>query len=128
MKIGINLIKKINNKNIKTYIPPYGIILNNLISNGVKYNKINGVVKVSAKKKENQLELSVTDSGIGISKDELSKLFKEFNRIKNEKTKNILGSGLGLSTIKKIAQLYNGDVTVESNPNIGSTFTIVLNL
>ena len=102
------------------------IIFNNLISNAVKYNKENGLVKISIKKSKNKLSISVKDSGIGISKDEKEKLFKEFVRIKNKDTKNILGSGLGLSTIKKITELYKGEITVDSVPQHGSTFKLIL--
>ncbi len=58
--------------------------------------------------------------------EECAKLFGEFVRIKNAKTKNILGSGLGLSILKKITSLYGGDITVSSEPDIGSTFTVTL--
>lgn len=104
------------------------IIINNLISNAVKYNKDNGKVDINIEKDNNLLKIIVKDTGIGMTEEEIKKLFKEFVRIKNSKTKNILGSGLGLSTIKKIAQLYNGDVTVESQPDCGSTFIVQLNL
>ncbi len=58
--------------------------------------------------------------------EEQGKLFRDFVRVKNEKTKDILGSGLGLSTVKKLVQLYDGDITVESAPDVGSTFTVRL--
>jgi signal transduction histidine kinase len=61
-----------------------------------------------------------------LSADEISKLFKEFVRIKNPKTKDILGSGLGLSTVKKIAEIYNGTCSVQSKPDVGSTFIVTL--
>lgn len=102
------------------------IVFNNLISNAVKYNRDNGKVTVNIDKSENKIEISVQDTGIGISPEEAKKLFQEFVRIKNKKTKNIMGSGLGLSTVKKIAQLYNGDVTLESQADIGSKFTVTL--
>ncbi len=53
--------------------------------------------------------------------------FERFFRIKNQHTRNILGSGLGLSIVKKIAALYGGDVTVQSEAGVGSTFTVLLN-
>jgi two-component system sensor histidine kinase/response regulator len=102
------------------------IVFNNLISNAVKYNRDNGSVKVSVTDIDQAVEIAVSDTGIGMTKDEVEKLFGEFVRIKNEKTKNILGSGLGLSILKKIALLYNGDVTVESVPDSGTTFTVIL--
>ncbi|RPJ77977.1 MAG: ATP-binding protein, partial [Acidobacteria bacterium] len=53
-------------------------------------------------------------------------LFQEFVRIRNDQTRTIAGTGLGLSIVKKLAQLYDGDATVESEPGIGSTFTVTL--
>ena len=102
------------------------IILNNLISNAVKYNKPNGKVEVSISKQENQLVISVKDTGIGMTQEEAARLFNEFTRIKNEKTKEIEGSGLGLAIVKKISQLYNGSVSVETEPDRGSKFTVIL--
>jgi len=104
------------------------IVLNNLISNAIKYNKENGRVEVTLKKDDQQVTIQVTDTGIGMTPEEQSRLFQEFVRIKNEETRNILGSGLGLSIVKKIAQLYNGTVSVESEKNVGSTFHVYLPL
>ena len=73
------------------------------------------------------VKISVADTGIGLSPDEAAKLFTEFVRIKNEDTVKILGSGLGLSTVRKLAQLYGGDATVESKKGEGSVFTVTLN-
>src|SRR6056297_3414429 len=71
------------------------IVLNNIISNAVKYNKEKGKVDVYLRKIEGAVELQVTDTGIGMSKEETKNLFHEFYRAKNEKTKQITGSGLG---------------------------------
>ena len=103
------------------------MVLNNLITNAVKYNRKNGQVDISLSKSEDRVTICVKDTGIGMTDVEIAKLFGEFVRIKNSKTKDILGSGLGLSTVKKIAALYGGDATVESTPDVGSTFTVVLN-
>ena len=69
----------------------------------------------------------MADTGIGMTPEEVGRIFGEFARIKNEQTNHIPGSGLGLSIVKKLAQLYDGDVNVESQPQVGSTFTVVLN-
>jgi len=61
-----------------------------------------------------------------MTEEEASRLFNEFVRIKNKNTQNILGSGLGLSIVKRIAHLYEGEVSVKSQPSVGSTFTVVL--
>jgi len=100
------------------------IVLNNLLSNAVKYNKENGTVYLKITKEETEIKMEITDTGIGMTQDEMEQLFMEFVRIKNEKTKNITGSGLGLSIIKKITDIYNGTVTVDSQPEQGTTFTV----
>jgi len=102
------------------------IVLNNLITNAVKYNRDSGKVRITLKKENDLVKISVSDTGIGMSSEESAKLFKEFVRIKNEKTRHIDGSGLGLSIVKKIATIYNGDVNVTSQPNVGSTFNVRL--
>lgn len=102
------------------------IIFNNLISNAVKYNKQGGRVDVSVELQKDSVVLRVADSGIGMTEEEKSKLFQDFVRIRNQKTKNITGSGLGLSIMKKIVDMYHGDIEVDSIPDKGTTFTITL--
>jgi signal transduction histidine kinase len=102
------------------------IIFNNLLTNAIKYNRDGGRVDVALRCAGKQAMIAVTDTGIGLSEEEREQLFGEFVRIHNEKTRNILGSGLGLSIVKKLALLYGGDVQVESRPDAGSTFTVTL--
>lgn len=102
------------------------IIFNNLISNAVKYNKEGGKVIVDVGLKDNMARIRVADTGIGMKSDESDKIFNDFVRIKNSKTKNIMGSGLGLSTVKKLVDLYKGNVSVTSKEDKGSTFTVTL--
>jgi two-component system, sensor histidine kinase and response regulator len=102
------------------------IIFNNLISNAVKYNRDGGTVVVAVREQDSRVAIEVRDSGIGMSQEEVARLFGEFIRIKNSKTMNILGSGLGLSILKRLSHLYGGKVTVESQPDQGSTFTVTL--
>ncbi len=102
------------------------IILNNLVSNAVKYNRDGGRVTVDVRGDQEMLTIQVTDTGIGMTEEEAESLFGEFVRIKNEKTKTILGSGLGLSIVRRLARLNGGDVTVQSEDNVGSTFTVTL--
>ncbi len=104
------------------------IVLNNLISNAIKYNKEKGQVEVLLKKDAQHITIQVTDTGIGMTPEEQKRLFQEFVRIKNEQTRTIVGSGLGLSIVKKIAGLYQGQVTVQSEKGRGSTFTVSLPL
>jgi len=102
------------------------IVFNNLVSNAVKYNRDGGQVTVGIRRKGDAVRIAVTDTGIGLRPEEAGKLFHEFTRIKNEHTVKILGSGLGLSTVRKIANMYDGEATVKSEPGVGSTFTVTL--
>lgn len=102
------------------------IMFNNLISNAVKYNKDGGTVVVAVREDGPAVSIAVRDTGIGMTREEVARLFSEFTRIKNQKTMNILGSGLGLSILKRLAYLYGGEVTVESEADKGSTFTVTL--
>lgn len=100
------------------------IIFNNLISNAVKYNVENGTVTININKKKDMIEISVKDTGIGMSKEDMGLLFRDFVRIKNSRTKNVTGSGLGLSIAKKMVELYKGKIEVESELDKGSVFTV----
>jgi len=104
------------------------IILNNLLSNAVKYNKENGEVNFVLKNTDKEVKIIVQDSGIGIKEEDIPKLFEEFSRIKTSETRNIAGTGLGLSITKKMVQLYNGSIDVESKPGQGTKFTVILPL
>ena len=101
-------------------------VFNNLVSNAVKYNKENGRVDVYLAGDANGLTIRVSDTGIGIPEAEAGRLFKEFQRIRNTDTDGVPGSGLGLSIVRKIAALYDGEVALESRPGRGSTFTVFL--
>lgn len=102
------------------------IIFNNLISNAIKYNKKGGKVDIKIVMEGEQIKLSVADTGFGMTLEDQAKLFNDFVRIKTPKTKNINGSGLGLSITKKIAGIYGGEVSVKSEPDKGSTFFVTL--
>ncbi|MFO7575236.1 MAG: hybrid sensor histidine kinase/response regulator [Bacteroidales bacterium] len=123
--ITINLT--VNCNSIVTADPDdMDIIFNNMLSNSVKYNVEKGFVDITINGCENTISVVFTDTGIGIMESDIEKLFDDFVRIKNERTKDITGSGLGLSIVKKVVELYNGTISVESTPDIGSTFTVRL--
>jgi signal transduction histidine kinase len=102
------------------------IIFNNLLSNAVKYNVEKGSVEVIINGCEENVRIIFSDTGIGLKDSDIERLFDEFVRIKNDKTKDITGSGLGLSIVKKVVELYHGTIEVESKPAVGSTFTVKL--
>jgi len=104
------------------------IVFNNLISNAVKYNKDDGKVDFIIRQKNDMIEIIVEDTGIGISEEDQQKLFQEFMRIKNQKTQQISGSGLGLSILKKIVEMYKGTIQVKSKEDVGTRFDITLPL
>ncbi len=102
------------------------IIFNNLISNAVKYNKRQGSVTCTLKNEDDDSVIIVEDTGIGIGKEDAETIFDDFVRIKSQATRQISGSGLGLSIVKKIVDQYNGSISVESQPGKGSVFTVVI--
>ncbi|HRR93584.1 MAG TPA: ATP-binding protein, partial [Bacteroidales bacterium] len=102
------------------------IIFNNLISNAVKYNRREGKVEITIDKSPGEAVVIFSDTGIGIRPEDMESLFTEFVRIKRDETKNITGSGLGLSIVKKVVDLYKGTISVESIPEKGSIFTVRL--
>jgi two-component system phosphate regulon sensor histidine kinase PhoR len=101
-------------------------LLNNLVSNAIKYNRRGGRVTVTAEQDGPYVKLAVADTGVGISEEGVKKLFTEFFREKTAETRNVTGTGLGLSIVKRIVDFYHGRVDVRSQPGEGSTFTVWL--
>jgi signal transduction histidine kinase len=102
-------------------------ILINLLNNSIKYT-LSGKISVSTQIKNKEFLITVADTGIGISAEEQANLFHKFYRIQNDKTKNIMGTGLGLWITLELAQKMKGNITVESIEGVGSHFTIHLPL
>lgn len=102
------------------------MIYNNLITNAIKYNHARGRVDVTISRATSEIIISVSDTGIGIPPEGIKKLFGEFVRLNDPQTKNVLGSGLGLSILKRLTELYGGNIKVDSTLNQGSTFTVSL--
>ena len=101
-------------------------VLLNLLSNAVKYNSENGQLIVSYKQTEdNQIRISITDTGIGLTENQQNELFKSFNRLGAEQSE-IEGSGIGLVITKNIVELMGGSIGVNSEKGTGSTFWIKL--
>lgn len=103
-----------------------GMLFSNLIVNAIKYNKKNGIVKVTARDEADYVVVSVADTGNGIPADKLDLIFEEFYRVRDETTKNIAGTGLGLPICKKIAAELGGKIHVESKINAGTIFHVYL--
>ena len=101
-------------------------VLSNLITNAIKYSPDGGRVTVSASVENDYLCVRVKDTGIGISPEDLKLIFKQFYRVKTEKTRYINGTGLGLAIVKRIIESHEGRIKVESRPGEGSTFIVFL--
>lgn len=103
-------------------------ILYNLVSNAIKFTPNGGKVSIYCKKSGNRALISVIDTGIGISAEDQVKLFQPFTQLDASTTRQYCGTGLGLALVKKIVDLHQGDVWVESDPGKGSNFTFALPL
>lgn len=101
-------------------------VFNNLVNNAVKYNREGGKVIISAHNRGEFLEIKVSDTGVGIAKVDLPRVFDKFFRIRNEYTRKVIGSGLGLPLAKAIIEAHLGTISVESEPNKGTAFTVLL--
>jgi signal transduction histidine kinase len=102
------------------------LAIHNLVGNALKYTPENGRVTVSVAVESGRIIVDVTDTGIGISKDDLSRVFEKFYRATDQRVTDITGSGLGLAIAREIVGLHGGFISVESELNSGSTFTLVL--
>lgn len=103
-------------------------LFRNLIENGIKYNKPDGAVHVTAQKQRKTVLIRVKDTGIGIAPEHFERLFERFYRVDTSRSREIGGTGLGLSIVKHLAALYGGEVGVESEVGKGSTFSVWLPL
>ncbi len=101
-------------------------MVNNLIDNAIKYSKSEIEVTVSLEVYDDRMELSVTDKGIGIKKEHISKIFDKLYRVPTGNVHNVKGFGLGLSYVKAIADIFKWNIKVTSQYNEGSEFRIVI--
>jgi K+-sensing histidine kinase KdpD len=112
---------------IKGDQPKLRQVLQNLVSNAVKYSPRGGKVNVLVDDYQpNEIMISVTDEGIGISPEQVDKLFQKFSRVETGEASKIKGSGLGLWICKEIVQAHGGKIWVESAPGTGSAFKFTL--
>jgi PAS domain S-box-containing protein len=129
---SIKIEKKIQEGLPEVYIDPNRIIqvLNNLIGNAIKFTPRGGNITISANLNEASREvlISVKDSGIGIAKEDLPKIFSKFYQVGERTTTDIGGTGIGLSIAKEIVELHGGRIWVESEKNKGTKFTFKLPL
>ncbi|PYK47642.1 MAG: PAS domain-containing sensor histidine kinase, partial [Verrucomicrobia bacterium] len=101
--------------------------LYNLLDNAVKYSPEHGEIRLIARQRDEEIVLNVSDNGIGISEEDLPRIFERFYRVdKARSIESIYGTGLGLAIVKHVAQLHGGRVEAESEINKGTTIRVVL--
>jgi signal transduction histidine kinase len=101
-------------------------VLLNLLSNAVKFTPEGGRIEIKARQENGNVEISVSDTGIGIAPEDQAKIFEEFRQVGGDNAKKIEGTGLGLTLAKKFVELHGGKIWVESEVGKGSTFTFSL--
>lgn len=101
-------------------------IMFNLLSNAVKFTPSGGSVRVIAKRKQDEIEISVQDTGIGIKPEDMPKLFQTFTQIESPYGKKAEGTGLGLALTKRLVELHGGKIWAESEFSKGSKFTFTM--
>lgn len=131
---GIEIRSNIVHQLPEVYIDPDRIlqVLINLISNAIKFTDRGGRVNINVSipfKKEDEkhfLKVSVTDTGCGIAREDMDKLFKKFEQVGEKKFTGVRGSGIGLYITKTLVEMHGGKIWVESQPGVGSKFTFTL--
>jgi signal transduction histidine kinase len=101
-------------------------IFTNLVSNAIKYTPEGGRIWVTLSEEAGFVKAAVCDTGIGIKKENLPRIFDKFYRVKTPETRQIIGTGLGLSIVKSIVDAHLGSISVESEEGGGATFTVLL--
>ncbi|MGM0520055.1 MAG: sensor histidine kinase, partial [Campylobacterota bacterium] len=110
---------------IKGYSSLLKVALKNIIKNAIDFSNRNSKVEINNFTNGNNYIISVRDNGIGISKDEIHKIFEEFYRTDKSRNKNSGGTGLGMAISKKIIKLHNGSLDIQSQENKGTNIKIV---
>jgi signal transduction histidine kinase/ligand-binding sensor domain-containing protein/CheY-like chemotaxis protein len=125
--VEITFVNRNENRSISLDNDPvrYSQCISNLISNALKYTK-KGFVKFGYNLKKGEIVTYVSDSGIGIEKKEIEKIFQNFYKVENDDSQYYTGTGLGLAITNRLTELMGGRIWLESNPGLGTTFYISL--
>lgn len=121
---GVEL--KVSGESARVYGVPqllYGICYN-LCDNGIKYNREKGRVEISVRNLEGEVELKVSDTGIGIPEESRERIFERFYRVDKSRSKAVGGTGLGLSIVKHAALVHRATIEMDSVPGSGTSFTL----
>ena len=124
----INLDFKAENSIIKLSFEDLTKVFVNLLENSIKYSTKNPEISIKTRNYNKKLEIVLSDKGMGMSNKVKSKIFDKFYRIPQGNIHNVKGHGLGLSFVKKIIDLHNGTISVESELGVGSSFKIIFDI
>lgn len=102
----------------------YRMAIENIIDNASKYTKHGGTIEIDTREVDDSVFVSIKDSGVGIKEEDLPSLFEKFNRIPNELSHTVSGSGLGLYWVQKVIDLHEGSIKVKSEINVGTIFAV----
>jgi PAS domain S-box-containing protein len=129
-KKGINLAVDVPDNLPGIRVDPGRIkqVLYNLIANAIKFTPSGGTVRLAARAEQSELIVTVSDTGIGIAREDLPRLFREFEQLAQSSGVRPEGTGLGLALTRRLVELHGGRVEVESEPGCGSTFSVRLPL
>lgn len=116
-----------NNKNMEVYadVGRVNQVLNNIISNSMKYSLENTNIEIRIKELQNMYEVIIKDNGIGIPKEDISRIFERFYRVDKARSRTMGGNGLGLAIAKEIMDAHFGDIIVSSKVGSGTTMKVV---
>ena len=103
-----------------------GQVFDNLIGNAIKFSPNGGVVTVRLLRQYDRVQVRIRDTGIGIPKEQLNKIWDRFYQIDSTSTRRFAGTGLGLAIVKRIVEAHRGEITVESTMGEGTTFYFTL--
>jgi signal transduction histidine kinase len=98
----------------------------NLLTNAIKYNVENGSIDITITSSPDSIEVQFKDSGIGMGREEIERIYDRFYRADPSRSKEVEGTGLGLSIVETIVQMHHGEIQVESSKESGTTFTVNL--
>lgn len=126
---AITVTVKVENKQKSAWLDRDGIdqVLDNLVSNAIKYTLDGGSIDITAKTNEaGLLAIAIKDTGIGIPKKDLNRIFERFYRVDKARSRNMGGTGLGLSIAREIVRAHGGSITLDSEANVGTVVTVLL--
>lgn len=124
--INIKFKSNINSYNMIIDVDKMERAILNLISNSIKFSEMGSYIEVNITRENKEIKISVKDEGVGIPKDRMNFIFTKFGQIDRTLSRNTEGCGVGLALVKEIVNLHKGQIHVQSEEGVGSTFTIIL--